>query len=195
MIELVEHRLDDRHSFFVGALPDALRFDAAAFDALWNQHPEDFHQIRMGGRLVKTPRWQQAYGADYHYTGRVNRALPMLDDLKPVHHWAQAEIDARLNGVLLNWYAPDRGHYIGRHRDSTVDMVRGSPIVTVSLGGARTFRLRKWRAEGVRDFVAADGVVFVLPYDTNLAWTHEVPTSAKDVGRRISITLRAFHVR
>jgi hypothetical protein len=34
--------------------------------------------------------------------------------------------------------------------------------------------------------------VFVLPYDTNQAWTHEVPHSAPIGGRRISVTLRAF---
>lgn|GEM_PF-6838295 len=45
VLDLVEHRLDDRHSFFVGALPDALRLDGAGFDRLWALHPGDFHEI------------------------------------------------------------------------------------------------------------------------------------------------------
>lgn len=192
MLDLAEHRLDDRHSFFVGALPDALRLDAAGFERLWALHPDDFHEIKMHGRLVKTPRWQQAYGADYRYTGRVNRALPVPPEFAALHAWARAHVDPRLNGLLLNWYDADRGHYIGRHRDSTVDMVHGAPIVTVSYGSERPFRLRPWRADGLRDFAATDGAVFVLPYDTNLAWTHEVPHSARLGGRRISVTLRAF---
>jgi hypothetical protein len=31
-----------------------------------------------------------------------------------------------------------------------------------------------------------------MPYDTNLAWKHQVPKAAKRLGRRISVTLRAF---
>ena len=192
VLDLVEHHLDARHSFFVGSLLEALRLDGAGFDRLWALHPDDFHEIKMHGRLVKTPRWQQAYGADYRYTGNLNRALPVPGELTALHAWAREQVDARLNGLLLNWYDAERGHYIGKHRDSTIDMVRGAPIVTVSFGAERTFRLRPWRADGVRDFAAHDGAVFVLPYDTNQAWTHEVPHSARIGGRRISVTLRAF---
>ena len=70
--------------------------------------------------------------------------------------------------------------------------VEGAPIVTVSFGARRTFRLRPWRAKGLKDFDADDASVFVLPYETNLAFTHEVPHSARVEGRRISVTLRAF---
>src|SRR5262249_21780011 len=127
-----------------------------------------------------------------HYTGRVNRALPIPARLSPLVEWARCAVDSRLNGVLLNWYDAAHEHYIGKHRDSTVNMVEGAPIVTVSLGAARTFRLRPWRAEGKRDLVAAHGSVFVMPFATNLAWTHEVPHFARDAGRRVSVTLRAF---
>jgi alkylated DNA repair dioxygenase AlkB len=141
---------------------------------------------------VKTPRWQQAFGADYHYTGRVNAGLPVPAILRPLWDWCRGSIDARLNGLLLNWYEPGLGHYIGAHRDSTVNMAEGAPIVTVSLGGGRAFRLRPWKGKGYRDFAASDGSVFVMPFDTNLAWTHEVPSRKGDRGRRISVTLRAF---
>ena len=46
------------------------------------------------------------------------------------------------------------------------------------------------------DLEAAHGTVFVMPYETNLAWTHEVPCFARDEGRRVSVTLRACdHLR
>jgi hypothetical protein len=44
----------------------------------------------------------------------------------------------------------------------------------------------------VLDFPAQDGTIFVMPYDTNRAWKHSVPKSARYVGRRISVTFRAF---
>jgi hypothetical protein len=34
--------------------------------------------------------------------------------------------------------------------------------------------------------------VVVLPLATNARWKHEVPASKRLVGRRISVTLRAF---
>ena len=188
----VRHRLDDACTFFTGALPPELQFSSDAFDKLWMLHPTDFHELQMPGGLVKTPRWQQAFGADYHYTGRVNKALPVPANLEPLFTWARQAIDARMNGMLLNWYDGKLGHYIGKHRDSTRQMVGGTPIVTVSLGEERVFRLRPWKGTGYRDFPARDGTVFVMPFATNAHWTHEVPHMAKYRGRRISVTLRAF---
>lgn len=101
-------------------------------------------------------------------------------------------IEPCLNGLLLNWYDGSLGHYIGRHRDSTRNMVKDAPIVTISCGETRTFRLRPWQGEGSQDFPATDGAIFIMPFATNLAWTHEVPKTRSAVGRRISITIRAF---
>lgn len=190
------HDLDDRHTFWVGTLPDRHRLDPTAFEALWRMHPAVYHEIKMLGRLVKTPRWQQAYGVDYHYTGRVNRALPIPPLLAPLLGWAKENIDERLNGILVNWYDGSKGHYIGRHRDSTTNLVEGAPIVTISFGEERVFRLRPYPYRGVerKDFVANHGGVFIMPYETNLAWGHEVPDSRECTDRRISVTLRCFIV-
>jgi alkylated DNA repair dioxygenase AlkB len=189
----VPQQLDAEHRLYCGHLPTSLLPTEAEFDALWRQHPAQYHEILMHGRPVKTPRWQQAYGRDYRYTNRTNLALPVPKSLQPLLDWARRAIDSRLNGILLNWYDGTFGHYIGKHRDSIADMVEGAPIVTISLGQRRTFRLRPWKAEGFTDFAAEDGTVFVMPYETNLAWTHEVPHGPKYCGRRISVTLRAFH--
>jgi len=191
--EFEGHVLDDGHHGFVGRLPEALCPGQAGFDALWALHPDNYHVIRMHGRPVKTPRWQQAYGADYRYTGRTNAALPVPTALDPFREWARRAVDARLNGLLLNWYDGRLGHSIGPHHDSTRDMVRGAPIVTISLGEARTFRLTHPGRKLTRDFAAEAGAVFVMPYDTNLAWKHAVPKLARYKGRRLSITFRAFH--
>jgi alkylated DNA repair dioxygenase AlkB len=189
---LEDHLLDATHWFSAGHLPDDLVLNEAQFEELWNLHPREYHTIKIHGRDVLTPRWQQAFGADYHYTGRVNRALPMLPLLAPLLAWAKATIDDELNGTLVNWYDGRLGHYIGAHRDSRKNMVVEAPIVTVSFGEGRVFRLRPWKGTGYRDFPANHGTVFVMAYDTNLAWTHEVPHAAKHRGRRISVTFRAF---
>ena len=191
-LKLEKCMLDEGHCLFVGNIPESLRLTSDDFDRLWNLHPEHYHEVKIHGRHVKTPRWQQAYGADYHYTGRVNEALPVPDIIQPLHAWCRANIDERLNGLLLNWYDGSLGHYIGKHRDSTTNMCDGAPIVTISFGESRVFRLRPWKGKTKRDFPATDGSIFLMPYATNLVWTHEVPKSAKCKSRRISVTLRAF---
>lgn len=186
------HDLGNAHTFLTGTLPVNRLLDSATFEDLWRMRPLEYHEIMMHGKAVKTPRWQQAFGMDYHYTGRVNRALTVPPLLAPLLAWAQGHIDERLNSILVNWYDGALGHYIGRHRDNIRRMIKGVPIVTVSFGEERIFRLRPYRAEGRSDFPARDGSVFVIPYETNLAWTHEVLRSRKFTGRRISVTLRGF---
>jgi len=185
------HSLSDTHHFHTGELPSAL-LGSLSFEKIWNLHPEEYHIISIHGKDVPTPRWQQAYGENYQYTGRVNTALPIPELLRELHDWCKENIDERLNGLLLNWYDGEKGHYIGKHRDSTINMVKGAPIVTISLGDFRPFRLRPFRGKGYQDFGAENGSVFIMPYDTNKAFTHEVPAMKKYIYRRISVTLRAF---
>lgn len=188
----IRHALDKVHCIHTGRLPEALLPGRQQFDVLWDMHPPEYPTVVIHGRKVSTPRWSQAFGADYHFAGTDNPALPVPPGLEPFLAWARAAIDGRLAGILVNWYDGRLGHYIGAHRDSTAHMVPGAPIVTVSLGEERAFRMRPWKGKGYRDFAAANGVVIVLPYETNLAYTHEVPHAARHTGRRISVTIRAF---
>lgn len=194
-VSLEDHVLDDGSRIHVGRLPEHLRPDDDKFESLWHLHPEDYHVIQMHGRPVRTPPWQQAYGADYHYTGRTNTALPVPSTLEPFWEWVRSEIDVRLNGLLLNWYDGSLGHYIGLHHDSTKNMVEGAPIVTLSFGEVRIFRLFHPKRKLTRDFIAEPGAVLVMPFETNLVWKHGVPKFVRHRGRRISLTLRAFHQR
>ncbi|MCK6478852.1 MAG: alpha-ketoglutarate-dependent dioxygenase AlkB [Planctomycetes bacterium] len=192
MFRLTVHELGDGHHVLVGALPPRLLPNAEGFEELWNLHPPRPHVVRMLGRRIPTPRWQQAYGRDYRYTGSTNVALPIPAGLRQFLESARKAVDRRLNGVLLNWYDGAKRHHIGQHRDSRTGLVPGAPIVTISLGERRTFRMRQRGGAGRLDLEVADGTVIVMPYEVNLAWTHEVPHRAGDVGRRISITLRSF---
>lgn len=180
---------------WLGNLPERLMFDAAQFEDLWQLHPQAYGEFWILGNCVKLPRWQQAYGLDYHFSGAVSRALSIPLLLDPLLTWIRNSIDDRLNGLLVNWYDGLFKHHIGRHRDSTINMVLGAPIVTVSFGETRIFRLRPWRSPDKAkrmDFQVSNGSVLVMPYETNLAFTHEVPASAKRRGKRVSVTIRAF---
>ncbi|MBL9171389.1 MAG: alpha-ketoglutarate-dependent dioxygenase AlkB [Verrucomicrobiales bacterium] len=187
------HSLNDGNVLWVGALPDPLRLSATQFEALWNLKPDASQTVLMFGRPQEIPRKQQAYGADYRFSGQTSVALPVPELLLPFLTWAKETTDDRLNGLLLNWYDGALGHYIGQHRDSRSNLIKGSPIVTISHGEERSFQLKPWKRPGVTHrFASRDGTVFVMPFQTNLDWTHGVPVSRSQTGRRISVTLRAF---
>jgi len=190
--DFISHDLDGFHNFYTGLLPAHLCLDSQQFEELWQLHPEEFHEIPMHGRLVKTPRWQQAYGVSYDYCGHVNEALPTPTFLQPFIDWACGSIDPFLNALLINWYHADQRHYIGPHHDSIKNMIDGAPIVTVSFGDQRVFKLLQPETKEVREFLAEDGSVFVMPYETNMVWKHAVPHRAKWRGRRVSVTVRAL---
>ena len=80
-------------------------------------------RILIHGRWVAIPRWQQAYGADYHFSGQTNKAMPVPPILAPLQAWAQDAIDPRINGLLVNWYDADLKHYIGAHERQHEDDV------------------------------------------------------------------------
>lgn len=192
MTDFTTHTLaDGEHQILTTRLPEAL-LQQTSFERWWSLHPEAFSQIMIHGRMVEIPRWQQAYGKDYHFSGTVNEALDLTPEMQAVLEWCQQSIDARLNGLLFNWYDGAQDHYIGAHRDSRQGLIEGTPIVTISLGEERPFRMRHYRQKGFEDFLVGDGDVLVIPWKTNLTHTHEVPNAARYTDRRISITARAF---
>jgi len=184
--------LDETHFIEVYRQIKTFKLNSEKFDHLWNEHPEDFHEILMHGKKVKTPRWQQAYGKNYEYTGSRNDALPLNRIEQKYLKWCQENIDERLNGLLINWYEGKAKHYMGKHRDSPKGLVKGSPIVTISHGEDRIFRMRPHKGKGYIDTEVRNGDVLVLPWVTNEKFTHEVPHFKTYKGRRISVTLRAF---
>lgn len=190
--KLIKKELDNKHHIWLGKLPKSFDLSIQSFQQLWDLHPPDYHTLVIRGQQMKTPRWQQAYGKNYSYTGSKNNALPISDELTPFHEWCKTKLDPRFNGLLVNWYEGQKKHYIGAHRDDTRELIAGSSIATISLGQERIFRMRPWKQQGYRDLVMGNGTIIVIPWDTNLSWTHEVPKFSRYQGRRLSITLRVF---
>jgi alkylated DNA repair dioxygenase AlkB len=189
------HKLAGGGEVKMAPLPQEIRpDDADDFERWWKLHPLEHPEIMMHGKPVAIPRWQQAYGCDYRFSGQVSPAQPLTPEMSALLEWARRVIHPELNGVLMNWYDGAKGHYIGAHRDSTMGLIKGSPIVTISLGERRAFRMRPYKKKGFEDFNVGHGDVLVIPWQTNLVYTHEVPRARRYTHRRVSITLRAFDV-
>lgn len=162
------------------------------FTALWKLRPSEPQKIEVMGWEVPIPRRQKAFGRDYTFSGRTSRAEPVPNLLNPFLEWGRGNVDPRANGLLVNWYDAAARERIGPHRDEIRGLVEGSPIVTISLGAPRIFRLREFRGSARLDIMMGNGSVLVLPWKTNRGWKHEVLHRADDSGCRISVTLRAF---
>ena len=195
------HDLANGCKLFTGRLPDDLIWTQEQFEAMWAARPSVRDEIRMYGDDVQIPRLQQAFEKPYQFSGKVKVPEALTpEQLVALLKWAQLNVFAGLNGILNNYYEGPH-EYIGHHRDSIANLVKDSPIMTISFGETRIFRLtRRERQSGksvvveTRDFEATHGGIFVMPFLTNRSWYHEVPKSAKYTGRRISVTMRAFAV-
>ena len=183
---------DSKHGVLRCKLPHQLTRKSVIFHKLWALHPSEHPSIFLHGRQVLLPRWQQAYGRDYLFSGQCSQAKPVPAVLEPYLKWARKQVDQRLNGMLLNWYDGQAGHYIGAHRDSTRGLVADGSIVMISLGGARVMRFRPVNQSGYVDLDIDNGDVIILPMLTNANYKHEVPRFKRHLDKRISITIRCF---
>lgn len=120
-------------------------------------------------------------------------------------------LDHPVNHVLIQLYRSG-ADYISEHSDKTIDVVRGSKIVNVSLGAQRIMTLRLKRDggqnAGQRGVVRPSqkiplphNSVFVLGLETNAKWLHAINHDKRPIhskspeeqfmnGERISLTFR-----
>ena len=177
-----------------GILPESIQYN---FEELWGLHPENYNKVKILGKVIDTPRWQQTYGRSYNYTGMVHEALPMPRQIEPFLEYVQnLYSDYKFNQILINWY--ENGlHYIGAHSDNTKPLVENSPIVSITLGQERLFRIKeKQTKKTIKDIILKDKTVITMGGEFQTHYTHEVPkvTGKKGelLGKRINITFRAF---
>ena len=197
-----------------GMLPDYLV--DTDFDELWDLHPEEYGQVMMWGKLLNTPRWQKSYGRNYIFSGMDHEADELPDAVAPFLDWANSLSPERMhpgpermhpgpermhgfNQTLLNWYQNGH-HYIGYHSDDERQLIPNSPIISLSLGAERKFRIRQKGSSGpgpiVKDILMPYGTVFIMGGKMQKRYTHEVVKiqgeKGKNVGKRVNITFRQF---
>jgi alkylated DNA repair dioxygenase AlkB len=103
--------------------------------------------------------------------------LPWSISVNSMRLVIEERIGQSLNHCLIQYYRS--GHdFIGEHADKTLDICRGSIIVNLSLGCSRVMILKsKPTAEGpkvVQKLVLPNNSLFILGWNTNLHFTHEI---------------------
>jgi len=165
------------------------------FEKLWNRHPANYDSLKLYGKSVEIPRWQQTFGRSYTFSRMQHDPLPIPDELKELFDWANESDYGPFNQMFINWYQNGH-HYIGPHHDDDKELVDNSPIMSISLGTNRKFRIRDSGKNIVRDISMSNGTVLVMCGTFNKDFTHEVPKIAgkkgEQLGQRINITFRRF---
>jgi alkylated DNA repair dioxygenase AlkB len=177
--------LADDASGRVVFMPDWLQAPTAAvwFATLLAEVPWHGGRRLMYEREVDVPRLRA------HFAGADPSLHPILREA--IARVSQA-IGAPFNSVGLNLYR-DQHDSVAPHNDKLADLVRGQPIVLLSLGATRRMTIRAKRPpRRVLHVDLAAGSLLLMDWTSQLHYDHGIPKQRDAVGPRISI---AFRVR
>ena len=112
-----------------GKIP--LTLNEEQYQELWESHPIERNVIFIYNKQHKVPRWQQAYGKNYNFSGNTAIAKPITPLLEKYINWANEHEKKQgrvggLNGILVNWYQNGE-HYIGWHSDDESQLMKNPP--------------------------------------------------------------------
>ncbi len=198
-------------------LPVEFRLTEEDYEKFFESHPDERGVVKMMGKEMPTKRWFASYGRGYSFTGVAHEAEETPELVSRLMEWVNAtpygsEGPGAYNECLVNWYGDGRD-YIGSHADDAREMVTDSPIVCISFGSERKFRVRRPNDTAVGpkwpialDLVISDGTVYVMGgkmqevvksgRKRNPRYKHESPPiqgkKGEEVGSRISLTFRKF---
>lgn len=163
-------------------------------------------RVQVFGKWYDIPRKQVAHGdpnLSYTFSGNIVPARPWTPFLNKIRDRITEMTGYTFNFVLINRYQDGRDH-MGEHKDDEKDLVRKSPIASLSLGQARDFVFRHECARGSqskkteprRDIAPIKielqhGSLLMMNYPTNCHWYHALPQRKKlPPAIRINMTFR-----
>ncbi|KAH7886483.1 hypothetical protein F5I97DRAFT_1867340 [Phlebopus sp. FC_14] len=172
---------------------------------------------RPGGEVPRLVAVEGEVAADgsfpiYRHPADESPALrPFSPTVALIREHVQTILHQPVNHVLIQHYRSG-ADYISEHSDKTIDVVRGSRVVNVSLGAQRVMTLRMKR-DGVQQagesgaprpsqkIPLPHNSMFVLGLETNAKWLHAINHDKRPIelklpeerfmdGERISLTFR-----
>lgn len=163
-------------------------------------------RVQVFGKWHDIPRKQVAHGdpnLSYTFSGNTVPARPWKLLLNKIRERITEVTGYTFNFVLINRYKDGRDH-MGEHKDDEKELVKQSPIASLSLGQERDFVFRHECARGSqnkknkphRDIVPVKiqlqhGSLLMMNYPTNCHWYHALPPRKKlPPAVRINMTFR-----
>lgn len=177
----------------MGQLSEDIELD---FNQLWDIHPQEKGIVKIYGKTLEIPRWQESYIKPYFFSGMYHGGGKLPKILEKLLVWVNNLGYDEFNQVMLNWYK-NGNHYIGAHSDDESQLEKNSSIVSISLGQERKFRVRdKEDSDIILDIDLPDRRVIVMGGSFQKELTHEIVKvngkKGQSLSCRINITFRKF---
>jgi len=185
---------DGKLDWFPGLLPS----DAADryFHELIDHAPWKHEHVNMYGQRIAVPRLTAWFGdptATYSYSGITMTPEPWTPLLLEVKSLVEPKaLGTPFNSVLLNLYR-DGSDSVSWHSDDEPELGTNPVIASVSLGQARTFRLKHKLDDSIPpvELELTHGSLLVMSGALQHCWKHQLPKrSSKNLGPRINLTFR-----
>jgi len=193
----IHYLTEDKSSYVIEIhLEPEMMPTPAEMKKLRDLKPEIRDEIKMYGKPVQVPRFQQTYGKSYKFRGMERKALPMPEIIEKYIDYCRLRSPS-LNGTLVNWY-PNGDYYIGAHRDNESDLIKGSEIFSFSFGASdRKFILTEIATKKKTEIKMPHGTLLIMGGRCQETHKHEVPKSGKtnfSNEMRINLTFRSFKI-
>jgi alkylated DNA repair dioxygenase AlkB len=134
-------------------------------------------------------------GCHYTYSGVRNGIEPWSARVQQLREQVERAAGCRFNSLLLNHYR-DGSDKLDWHADDERELNPEQPIASLSLGAARTFRLKPKDASVEVNiplsFELGQGDLLVMDSPTQRHWLHQVPQRLRVKGDRINLTFRVI---
>ena len=167
------------------------------FDSLLNKVQWVQNKIRFYGKQSLVPRLEAWYGdpgKSYSYSGIRMDPKPWIEELLEIKKAIEPIAKTRFNSVLINYYR-DGQDRVAWHSDDEKELGIEPIIGSVSLGAERKFKLRHkgFDKNGRQaEIMLAHGSLLSMKGPTQHFWKHEIPRTARPVGKRINLTFRVI---
>ena len=186
---------DSDLKYFPNLFPEShanLLLDALIKNVEWVQNT-----IRFYGKESPVPRleaWYGDAGKSYAYSGIRMDPKPWIKELLEIKHAIEPIAQTQFNSVLINYYRDGKDR-VAWHSDDEKELGPNPVIGSVSLGAERKFKLRHkdHKQNGnYAEVMLAHGSLLIMKGETQRFWKHEIPRTARPIGKRINLTFRVI---
>lgn len=161
-------------------------------DLVWRN---DF--ITMYGKTHPLPRktaWHGEAGLTHSYSGIDMVAINWTPVLLKLKNQLEADLNAKFNSVLINYYR-DGSDHMSWHADDEKELGLNPTIASLSFGETRSFQLKHKFDKSKETFSLpiTDGSLVVMGGELQHFWVHKIAKTAKIIGPRVNLTFRYVH--
>jgi len=199
----------------IGKISDVLlEYANNCFEEMFKLCPNDYGKVIEKDREIVKKRYHKSYmntpqydpvlfsNRGYMFSGKNddnNEYLPEI--FKPFLDFINDTWSVEYNQVVVNWFKSG-DDYIPLHIDHVVNMDEHVPIITLSLGDSRIFRIKENESipfpcdDGIvrnikpkKDYICKNGDIIILKKNNIV---HGIPWMKEGCSRRISISFRKY---